>query len=857
MPQPFSCTSCQTALDGNLVTPGQNTIDFNQQLRFAEIRRELVRLLPGQDVDGVKPLAGWRPGSDLGSFLLDSWAYIGDVLGFYGNLAGAESLLLTARQRRSLRQLGSLLGYRPRPAAGARAEIAAVVAKNSAPNLGQTAYRASPSLSSPAQVFEASADSRADWRVNEFVLQPIWEQKPVNATDGLLLDAATATPLRNVPVVFLWFDNFIKSHTTQILDVSQSRELDGQTYTKIMLPPKSYPVFSAQVMLEDVAVQSPSQRAFARTELFVADIPVISYTGDLVDGFYPEIDDVLGLKPGGYSGNTKFTTNVDALTPADKTQSLLQLDSVYRAIKTGDIVILQSGAKYAAHRVTETLEVQVGLQGTDPALKIPITQLKLCPSVNLNTFVTAQTANRLVVHYNLYDIGRIARPAHTELTPELVATNSPLKLAGLHDATPPEQTPKEFILEDANGRGVLVEATLKVGPTGEATLAIVEPTWTGGLRVPVKAYGNVVRVTRGETVTDEILGSGDASQPGQTFTLTRKPLTYLPVKGAPEGRQTTLSIRVDGVLWHERPSFYGVGPTDAVYIVRHDDDQNTSVIFGDGIHGARLPTGSNNVRATYRWGAGAASPPPGGINQVARGVPDLQRISSPIVAYGGTEAETARDIRKCAPASALILGRCVSLTDYAARVAATAGVRNSKVELAWDDTRQAAVVQVWYLPASEGGAAADDIVADLQALSEPGTQINATLATPKTGEIAVGLAVHPDHVLAAVEAAVAAALLDPETGTLAAENTPLGGVISRSALIAVIRTIPGVADVTTLQYNPIFGNIKLSLNQADSFPRPGLAIPAGQYLDFTGARAKNLVVRATFAEVLGCVDAGS
>ena len=88
MPQQFSCTSCLSLVNDSGSAWGQDTVDFNRQLRFAEIRRDLVRSMPTQIIDGSNPLGTWRPGSDLGTLLIDSWAYIGDFLGFYNNLVG-------------------------------------------------------------------------------------------------------------------------------------------------------------------------------------------------------------------------------------------------------------------------------------------------------------------------------------------------------------------------------------------------------------------------------------------------------------------------------------------------------------------------------------------------------------------------------------------------------------------------------------------------------------------------------------------------------------------------------------------------------------------------------------------------
>ena len=113
---------------------------------------------------------------------------------------------------------------------------------------------------------------------------------------------------------------------------------------------------------------------------------------------------------------------------------------------------------------------------------------------------------------------------------------------------------------------------------------------------------NVAPATHGEAVA-EPLGSGDTTQANQAFRLAKSPLTF--VSAATEtGSATTLSVRVDDILWTEVPALYDAGPRDEVYQVRIDDGGATRVVFGDGGHGKRLPTGSVNVKAAYRSGMG-------------------------------------------------------------------------------------------------------------------------------------------------------------------------------------------------------------------------------------------------------------
>jgi len=53
--------------------------------------------------------------------------------------------------------------------------------------------------------------------------------------------------------------------------------------------------------------------------------------------------------------------------------------------------------------------------------------------------------------------------------------------------------------------------------------------------------------------------------------------------------------------------FFGRAPGDRVYVTHTSEAGKTTVEFGDGLNGARPPTGSENVRAVYRKGIGTAA----------------------------------------------------------------------------------------------------------------------------------------------------------------------------------------------------------------------------------------------------------
>ncbi|HVG25213.1 MAG TPA: hypothetical protein VND45_13735, partial [Thermoanaerobaculia bacterium] len=124
------------------------------------------------------------------------------------------------------------------------------------------------------------------------------------------------------------------------------------------------------------------------------------------------------------------------------------------------------------------------------------------------------------------------------------------------------------------------------------------------VRTTVKILGNVVKATHGET-RHQILGAGDASKPLQTFGLQQSPLTFVSAPTV-DGVASTLVVRVNDVRWHETDSFAGASPNERVFVTDISDEGKVAVTFGTGREGARLPTGTDNVRATYRSGIGRA-----------------------------------------------------------------------------------------------------------------------------------------------------------------------------------------------------------------------------------------------------------
>jgi predicted phage baseplate assembly protein len=249
---------------------------------------------------------------------------------------------------------------------------------------------------------------------------------------------------------------------------------------------------------------------------------------------------------------------------------------------------------------------------------------------------------------------------------------------------------------DAPVRGQTVALTDATGVAYEATVlsAAQAPDIPGAVAIsvspapatPLKAasallLGNVVRASQGETVTSELLGSGDATIAGQRLALGKPPITYVPAPGAAHGGNSTLVVRVAGVQWSEREDLYGAGPGDRVFVVEREDDGTCLVRFGDGVLGARLPSGAQ-VTAEYRTGLGSAGNVAAGALRLPLTRPTgLVSVFNPIAAGAGADPETLEQARANAPNTVRTFDRIVSLRDVEDQARANALV--GKASASW------------------------------------------------------------------------------------------------------------------------------------------------------------------------------
>ncbi|TDW22087.1 hypothetical protein [Kribbella kalugense] len=236
----------------------------------------------------------------------------------------------------------------------------------------------------------------------------------------------------------------------------------------------------------------------------------------------------------------------------------------------------------------------------------------------------------------------------------------------------------------ANDAEIFTEVATTAGPTADALVFAVGLSGCYD-RESVRVSANIASATHGET-RSQVLGSGNASTPYQTFKLSQTPLTYV---AAPGGSiVSTLQVRVDGRLWTEVSQLFGTGPADEVYTSRADADGVTTVGFGDGLTGARLPTGTNNVTATYRIGTGLVGRVDAGQLTLPMSRPlGMKAVINPSATGLAADPEPADSVRANAPRAALTLDRVVSLQDVEDFAGAVAGIGKAHATRLWDGRR--------------------------------------------------------------------------------------------------------------------------------------------------------------------------
>ncbi len=757
---------------------------------FSTFRRALL-----QSLDGETELGAWKPtaADDLGVQLLDWWAYIADILTFYNERIANEDYLGTAQLDASVAHLVSLLGYRPRPGIGAAGTLA-VIASGPGPLIVPAgtaiASKATPDVDS--QTFETTDTTT--------FTQPT--SVPGPATD----DLSTAPPVNGPPSAVPGAAE-PPPHTQLIARGGVLVKGTPTTITvgdQLLLLPTDWTNVSEALQVQVTGlVPEPDPHGRRNTRVLL--------TGT---GTPPPAGDAQAyrlIRPTRTGHLSTLPANATVITA-----TMLVLDAPARYLKVGDALVVQdttAGSVVArltsydeqlwyANASASTPQVAPNTSKPPPT-GIPLIVASLTIDAN-GADLSQYQPDTVTVYSGWKDVGTLVD------TPVQTLTTLPPTLTLAAKPAAPAGAPTAALLEDTNGNGSAVTAVPDANST-QVTITGSDAT----LMAPLRLLWDLITVTRGATVRDEALGTGDATQPGQDFTLSKKPVTFLsdfPGRSA-DGYSSTVILTVDGRYWTEVPALYGHGLSEAVFETYNDDAGSTHVRTGDGLTGRRLASGAQ-VIATYRVGSGAAVPPAASLTQVLTAVPNLRAVRNPVPPGGGSDPQPADSVRTLAPRSVLTFGRAISGDDYAAVAAAAAGVTRAAAVWEFDATEQRPMVRVYV---GDDDRAVASARAALAAQSDPNRPLVVLAAVELATSLSLALRLDPTYVPDAVYSQVSTAVLAEifAPGVLA-----LGEPLYRSRIEEVVTDVPGVLAVHDLLMSwSIVGRGILAFRVTSSGPR--------------------------------------
>jgi hypothetical protein len=344
------------------------------------------------------------------------------------------------------------------------------------------------------------------------------------------------------------------------------------------------------------------------------------------------------------------------------------------------------------------------------------------------------------------------------------------------------------------------------------------------------AHGNIVLADHGQSIVDEQLGQAgpERYRPG----LALGPLTHAPVRpaapaagtvtaGGPEIARTALpAIVLTGRSagepdehWYPRPDLLGSAPDAPEFVVETEHDGRVTLRFGtadgtvpgavgSGLHGRR-PAAGTAFTARYRIGNGTAGNV--GAQSLHHVVTDDGRIGAAVnwlPAAGGTDPESADEVRRDAPQAFTVQRRAVTEQDYADAAVATPGVQRAAARLRWTGSWHTVFVTADRFGAGPVDARFEErLRTDLERYRMAGYDIEVDGPRYVPLELDLAVCLDPEHLRGRVRRELLAVLgssvlPDGRRGLFHPDNWTFGQPVYLSAVYAAAQSVPGVASIT-------------------------------------------------------------
>ena len=461
----------------------------------------------------------------------------------------------------------------------------------------------------------------------------------------------------------------------------------------------------------------------------------------------------------------------------------IDLSGEYEGISKGSLILLKDEGENPAKALVK-IEKVFQTSRTDFRLTNNITRVNVSTDKDLSKF-NLRTTSVLIKSKEL---------KLKSATPETGANCKTLELQG-NPAGLKSDIPLRITGKDKTGKKLaeLVYINSIESKDNNTKVTLKNKLQNNYVRKNVEINANSVMAVHGETIKDEILGSGDSSMANQQFRLRRKPLAYLSTD------KSSLKVLVNDILWTEVDSLYQEKSNSRSYMVRVNHSGDALIMFGDGKKGARLPGGYENIKVEYRIGSGKKGEvKEESLTIMVDSVPGIRSVINTRSATGGADPETIENIKKSVPLQRLIHDRIVSVADYENFVKTYPGVGKVLVSKIWTGEYQLIHIT---MARTEGrdlareSTLSADILKAIKKKQSSGQIVQLSPGTLTDLKIEADVFYNSLHKKEIVEKNIQQALLKK----FSFEKRNFGQTVKKSEVISVIQQVPGVEYVIVKQ----------------------------------------------------------
>jgi len=703
------CPCCSAPLEHTSQDNRPSLSRFNYRIgTYGTIREFLFH-----QIDQTPNLQTWthRAPDDPAVALLEGASILGDILTFYQETYANEAFLGTAQWRESIADLVRLLGYRLSPAVGGRAVFAFELKKDEPVVIpaGFPLKATLEELPKPAE-FETIAEATVyPWLGRFHLYKPLEDGDITPATtefyiaypeqllDKIDLKVGDRLIVGEAPAVY--FPGAFSLTNAEVIFIDSIREEHGRTYYTIkgnLSRTSNVGNLSAYRVgrtFHHFGYNSPSQ--------IVNKTAAVTSTATVSGGTTSTSSTIpYQTVPLARPVDTPFNAFQDATMSASLSDRDFPIDSEVSDLPNNVPIVIQAAFTYPfmayilgqplpmstlIRMITDVRTVTMtwgGISGTVSQLRL---NDEFGSSVGANASMQIADALFHEVTSPLFSLVR----AKNETT---LTSGNTLYFYGAAEQTKtlkdrrimfdrPGEEPQIVTVTDIDSTSAMGTEVIPQLHAVTLSESVVYADFPNNEPL-VTVFGNLVDANEGKTLPETAIGSGDETLAFQNFKLPKPPLTYHLVPDNTPAETPELATYVNGREWTRVDSFWGHDKDEQIYIVREDADGNSWVQFGDGKSGARLTSGVNNVTAVFRTGSGAFGPLKADTKvQASVKLKNLDKVGMPMVATGGSTAESGENARRAAPGKVQSLGRIVSIKDFESEAAAIPGVASASA--AW------------------------------------------------------------------------------------------------------------------------------------------------------------------------------